>query len=171
MRLGYIPRGYSVDEAAEFRQRDPAGYENAVLDSMVEHVRAMLAYQKDGTVTFDYGNNLRGQVADRRGMAEAFEIRGFVPLFIRPLFCKGSGPFRWAALSGNPHDIAVTDDAVLELFGHKEDLAGWMRRRPTEGPLSRASRPDLLARIRRAGGDGRAIQLARGQAKKWTPRW
>ena len=92
LRLGYIPRGYTVDEAAEFRGRDPAGYENAVLDSMVEHVRAMLAYQKDGTVTFDYGNNLRGQVADRRGMTEAFQIRGFVPLFIRPLFCKGSGP-------------------------------------------------------------------------------
>jgi urocanate hydratase len=126
LRLGYIPRGCTVEQAAEFRQRDPAGYENAVLDSMVEHVRAMLAYQADGTITFDYGNNLRGQVADRRGMTEAFEIRGFVPLFIRPLFCKGSGPFRWAALSGNPHDIAVTDDAVLDLFGHKENLSRWM---------------------------------------------
>jgi urocanate hydratase len=87
----------------------------------------MLALQKAGAVTFDYGNNLRGQVADRRGMKEAFEIGGFVPLFIRPLFCRGSGPFRWAALSGNPADIAATDDAILDLFPHKEPLVRWIR--------------------------------------------
>src|SRR5690606_11549786 len=113
LRLGYIPAGFSLDEAATLRERDYAAYEDAVLDSMQRHVEAMLALQAAGAVTFDYGNNLRGQVADRRGMAEAFRIPGFVPEFIRPLFCKGSGPFRWAALSGNPADIAATDDAIL----------------------------------------------------------
>jgi urocanate hydratase len=86
----------------------------------------MLKMQDRGSVTFDYGNNLRGQVADRRGMAEAFDIPGFVPEFIRPLFCRGAGPFRWAALSGNPADIAVTDDAVLETFPEKEALSRWI---------------------------------------------
>jgi urocanate hydratase len=95
---------------------------------MQRHVEALLALQREGAVVFDYGNNLRGQVADRRGMTEAFEIPGFVPAFIRPLFCKGSGPFRWAALSGNPHDIAVTDEAVLETFPEKEALARWIRK-------------------------------------------
>jgi urocanate hydratase len=128
LRVGYIPAGYSLEEADAFRERDPDAYESAVLDSMQRHVEAMLALQKAGAVTFDYGNNLRGQVADRRGMTEAFEIPGFVPEFIRPLFCKGSGPFRWAALSGNPNDIAVTDEAVLETFPEKEALARWIRK-------------------------------------------
>jgi urocanate hydratase len=97
-----------------------------VLDSMVVHVEAMLALQARGAVTFDYGNNLRGQVADRRGMREAFRIPGFVPEFIRPLFCRGAGPFRWAALSGDPADIAATDRAVLETFPHNESLARWI---------------------------------------------
>jgi urocanate hydratase len=127
LRLGYIPPGYSLEAAAAFRIRDPDGYENAVLDGMQAHVRAMLDLQSLGAVTFDYGNNLRGQVADRRGMAEAFGFPGFVPAYIRPLFCKGSGPFRWAALSGNPRDIAVTDDAVLETFPHHAGLARWIR--------------------------------------------
>jgi urocanate hydratase len=127
LRLGYVPAGYALDEAAALREADPAAYESAVLDSMQRHVEAMLALQRAGTVTFDYGNNLRGQVADHRGMAEAFEIGGFVPLFIRPLFCRGSGPFRWAALSGNPADIAATDDAILELFPQKEALGRWIR--------------------------------------------
>ena len=125
--LGYIPAGYTLDEAAELRQNDAQGYESAVLDSMQTHVRAMLDLQRQGAVVFDYGNNLRGQVADRRGMAEAFEIPGFVPEFIRPLFCRGAGPFRWAALSGNPADIAATDDAVLETFPRNEPLARWIR--------------------------------------------
>ncbi len=123
---GYIPTGCSIEEAAALREEDPAGYEEAVLDSMQAHVRAMLDLQDEGAVTFDYGNNLRGQVADRRGMTEAFDFPGFVPAFIRPLFCKGSGPFRWAALSGNPQDIAVTDEAVLETFPEKEALARWI---------------------------------------------
>jgi urocanate hydratase len=94
---------------------------------MVEHVRAMLALQAKGAVTFDYGNNLRGQVADHRGMREAFDFPGFVPAFIRPLFCRGAGPFRWAALSGDPADIAATDQAVLETFPKKAALARWIR--------------------------------------------
>jgi len=126
LRLGYIPRGYSVDSAAAFRERDPAGYESAVLDSMVLHVGAMLALKQAGSIVFDYGNNLRGQVADHRGMAQAFDIPGFVPEFIRPLFCRGAGPFRWAALSGDPADIAVTDQAVLETFPRKDALARWI---------------------------------------------
>ncbi len=127
LRVGYVPAGYSLDAAAELRERDPKGYEARVLDSMVAHVEAMLALQTRGAVTFDYGNNLRGQVADHRGLADAFRIPGFVPEFIRPLFCRGSGPFRWAALSGNPKDIAVTDDAVLETFPKNEPLARWIR--------------------------------------------
>ena len=127
LRVGYIPAGLSLEAAAELRERDSAGYEGRVLDSMVVHVEAMLALQKAGAVTFDYGNNLRGQVADHRGMSRAFEIPGFVPAFIRPLFCRGAGPFRWAALSGDPGDIAVTDEAVLETFPGKEALARWIR--------------------------------------------
>ncbi|HVS12651.1 MAG TPA: urocanate hydratase [Thermoanaerobaculia bacterium] len=127
LRVGYIPLGHTLEQAAERRERDPEGYESAVLDSMMIHVEAMLELKRAGAQVFDYGNNLRGQVADRRGMSEAFDIPGFVPEFIRPLFCQGSGPFRWAALSGDPTDIAVTDDAVLETFPHKEALARWIR--------------------------------------------
>jgi urocanate hydratase len=127
LHVGYIPRGYSVTSATEFRQRDLSGYESAVLDSMQAHVAAMLGYQERGTVTFDYGNNLRGQVADHRGMKEAFQIPGFVPQFIRPLFCKGSGPFRWVALSGDPADIAATDREIIEAFPRKESLIRWIR--------------------------------------------
>ncbi len=127
LRIGYIPAGYSLEAAADFRERDPAGYEDAVLDSMVAHVEALLALKAAGTVAFDYGNNLRGQVADHRGMADAFDIPGFVPAFIRPLFCRGAGPFRWAALSGDPADIAATDEAVLATFPEKEALARWIR--------------------------------------------
>ena len=128
LRLGYIPNGYDLAAAAELRERDHGAYEEAVLDSMQDHVRAMLAYRQRGAVTFDYGNNLRGQVSDRRGMTEAFDIPGFVPEFIRPLFCKGSGPFRWAALSGVASYIAATDDAVLETFPDVEPLARWIRK-------------------------------------------
>ena len=127
LRVGYLPVGLSLPDAATLRERDPAGYEQRVLDSMVAHVQAMLALQARGAVAFDYGNNLRGQVADHRGMREAFEIPGFVPAFIRPLFCRGAGPFRWAALSGDAADIAVTDRAVLETFPEKEPLARWIR--------------------------------------------
>ncbi len=127
LRVGYIPAGMSLEAADALREADASAYEEAVLDSMETHVRALLALQTAGTVAFDYGNNLRGQVADRRGLTEAFRIPGFVPEYIRPLFCKGSGPFRWAALSGNPADIAATDDALLDLFPEKEHLHRWIR--------------------------------------------
>jgi urocanate hydratase len=127
LRLGYIPAGMTLDDAAHARTSDPSAYEERVLDSMTAHVRAMLDLKAMGSVVFDYGNNLRGQVADRRGMAEAFDIPGFVPEFIRPLFCRGAGPFRWVALSGDPADIAETDKAVLETFPGKTDLARWIR--------------------------------------------
>jgi len=127
LRVGYIPTGCTLEQAAVLRETDPKGYENRVLDSMVAHVGAMLELQRQGAVVFDYGNNLRGQVADLRGMREAFDFPGFVPAFIRPLFCRGAGPFRWAALSGNPRDIAVTDDAVLDTFPKHEALARWIR--------------------------------------------
>jgi urocanate hydratase len=127
LRLGYIPVGVTLEEAVRLRETDPAGYEARVLDSMATHVRAMLDLRGRGAVAFDYGNNLRGQVADHRGMREAFEIPGFVPAFVRPLFCKGAGPFRWVALSGDPADIAVTDRAVLDAFPRKAGLSRWIR--------------------------------------------
>ena len=126
LRVGYFPAGHSLADAAALREADPAAYEAAVLDSMETHVTALLALQRGGAVAFDYGNNLRGQVADRRGRADAFEIPGFVPEYIRPLFCKGSGPFRWAALSGDPADIAATDAALLELFPDNVHLRRWI---------------------------------------------
>ena len=128
LRVGYIPVGMTTESASAMRTRDPVGYEEAVLDSMEVHIDAMLALQRKGAITFDYGNNLRGQVADRRGKKEAFEIIGFVPAYIRPLFCRGAGPFRWAALSGNPNDIATTDKLVLDTFPQKEALARWIRK-------------------------------------------
>jgi len=128
LSLGYVPLGLSPEEAEIERERDPEGYEDRVLDSMVVHVQAMLDLQEAGAVTFDYGNNIRGQVSDRRGMEEAFRIPGFVPEFIRPLFCRGAGPFRWAALSGRPEDIYETDRAVLETFPEKESLRRWIEK-------------------------------------------
>jgi urocanate hydratase len=128
LRVGYIPTGLSVEEAEAMSEEDPEGYEARVLDSMVVHVEAMLSLQRAGAVTFDYGNNLRGHVCDLRGMTDAFDIPGFVPEYIRPLFCRGAGPFRWAALSGNPADIAATDDAVLETFPDNEPLARWIQK-------------------------------------------
>jgi urocanate hydratase len=123
---GYIPIGFTLEGAAQKRDQALAAYRADVLDSMVEHVSAMLALKRRGAITFDYGNNLRGQVQDHRGMAQAFEIPGFVPEYIRPLFCRGSGPFRWAALSGEPTDIAATDDCVLEAFPRKDALQRWI---------------------------------------------
>jgi urocanate hydratase len=128
LQVGYIPAGMSVEEAAEERELNPEMYREAVLDSMVTHVETMLKMQQKGAITFDYGNNLRGQVADHRGMEEAFNFPGFVPAFVRPLFCRGSGPFRWAALSGNPEDIYTTDQAVLDTFPEKESLNRWIHK-------------------------------------------
>lgn len=128
LRFGYIPAGYSLEKADELRASNPEKYDNEVLDSMVIHVQAILDLKEKGSVCFDYGNNLRGQVADNRGMPQAFDYPGFVPAYIRPLFCKGAGPFRWAALGGNPADIQATDDALLELFPEKEALHRWIHK-------------------------------------------
>lgn len=126
LRFGYIPSGLSLAQAADLRTRDAAAYDARVLDSMVAHVEAMLALRRAGSIVFDYGNNLRGQVADGRGLARAFDIPGFVPAFVRPLFCRGAGPFRWVALSGNPQDIATTDAAILELFPTRTTVTRWI---------------------------------------------
>jgi urocanate hydratase len=123
---GYIPAGLSVEAAAELRQKDPAEYLRRSYDSMTRHVQAMLDWQAKGAVVFDYGNNLR-QRAYENGLKEAFSYPGFVQAYIRPLFCRGKGPFRWVALSGDPQDIYPTDEAVLELFPEDEHLARWIR--------------------------------------------
>ncbi len=123
--IGYIPEGYSVSEAAEFRGRDQKAYLQKVFDSMAKHVRGMLSMQERGAITFDYGNNLRAQALEH-GVKNAFDFPGFVPAYIRPLFCRGSGPFRWVALSGDPQDIQVTDDALRELFPEKKSLLTWL---------------------------------------------
>jgi len=122
---GYVPHGLSLDEAVRLRERSPEEYVARSMASMAEHVRAMLTLRKRGAVTFDYGNNIRAQ-AKLAGVADAFDIPGFVPEYIRPLFCEGKGPFRWAALSGDPSDIRVTDEAALEMFGHDPSLARWL---------------------------------------------
>ncbi len=123
---GYVPKGLTLDEAAELRTKDPKGYVERAKSSMKDTVDAMLALQAAGSEAFDYGNNIR-QGAEEAGCARAFDIKGFVPLYIRPLFCEGKGPFRWAALSGDPEDIAVTDRAVLEAVPHDEDLKRWIK--------------------------------------------
>ena len=123
---GYVPAGLSVEQAAELRSSDPDEYLRRTRESIVRHVEGLLEYVRAGSYVFDYGNNLRGE-AREGGVAEAFSYPGFVPAYIRPLFCRGIGPFRWAALSGDPKDIAVTDQAILDLFPQNEALARWMR--------------------------------------------
>lgn len=122
---GYVPEKLSLDEAADLRRRDPRQYEERALASMAKHVRGMLEMQKRGAIVFDYGNNIRAR-AKSQGVSEAFAIPGFVPEYIRPLFCRGSGPFRWVALSGDERDIEVTDQALRELFAHRKDLLRWL---------------------------------------------
>src|SRR3954454_6360720 len=123
---GYVPHGIPYAEALRLRQESPKAYIARSMASMAAHVQAMLALQEHGAVTFDYGNNLRGQ-ALAAGVTNAFDFAGFVPLFIRPLFCEGKGPFRWAVLSGDPEDLAATDDAILETFPGDAALARWIR--------------------------------------------
>jgi urocanate hydratase len=123
---GYVPHGLPYEEALELRQTDPEAYVARAMESMAEQVRAMLELQRRGSVTFDYGNNLRGQALEA-GVENAFGFQGFVPLFIRPLFCEGKGPFRWAVLSGDPEDLALTDETILELFPEDEALSRWIR--------------------------------------------
>jgi urocanate hydratase len=123
---GYLPRGVAVEEAAELRRRAPDDYRRRALESIAEHVRGMLELQKLGSIAFDYGNNIR-TFAFQQGVADAYSIPGFVPEYIRPLFCEGRGPFRWVALSGETSDIHRTDQLVLELFPHDEILSRWIR--------------------------------------------
>jgi len=123
---GYFPQGISVEEAKVLRAENPKKFIGLSLDTMVKHTELMIALQKKGAVTFDYGNNLRGQ-AFAHGLKNAFDFPGFVPAYVRPLFCEGKGPFRWAALSGDPNDIYETDKKILELFPENESLARWIK--------------------------------------------
>jgi urocanate hydratase len=123
---GYVPNGMPLAEAVRLRAANPDDYVARSMRAMADHVRAMLALQARGAVTFDYGNNIRAQAA-AAGVANAFDIPGFVPEYVRPLFCEGKGPFRWAALSGDPDDIRVTDDLALEMFAGDELLCRWIR--------------------------------------------
>lgn len=125
--IGYFPQNLSVAEAKVLRESNPAMYSELSLDTMARHVEQMLELQKRGAVTFDYGNNIRGQVFDKRGLKNAFDFPGFVPAYIRPLFCEGKGPFRWAALSGDPQDILETDKMILALFPEDKALARWIK--------------------------------------------
>jgi len=122
---GYIPRGISLDEAKSLRERDPKAYTEKSLDSIARHVEGMLRLQKMGAVTFDYGNNIR-TFAFQRGVKNAYDFPGFVPAYIRPLFCEGRGPFRWVALSGEASDIATTDDLILKMFPQNRILSRWI---------------------------------------------
>ncbi len=123
---GYVPEGYTVEQANELRKKDPKGYVEKAGKSCAKHVDGMLQMKKLGAITFDYGNNIRAE-AKNYGCKDAFDFPGFVPEYIRPLFCKGSGPFRWVALSGDPDDIKVTDQALLELFPDKKHLHNWIK--------------------------------------------
>jgi len=138
---GYVPNGYSLEQALALRNRDPETYKKASIRAMGEHVRAMLGFQAAGIPTFDYGNNIRAQ-AQRAGVDNAFDIKGFVPLYIRELFCQGSGPFRWVALSGDPEDIYTTDRALMELFPENEGLCRWL-----EGAREKIAFQGLPSRI------------------------
>jgi urocanate hydratase len=125
VRYGYIPAGMSLEDAAVLRERSPQEYDQRAMESMAEHVRTLLEWRRRGAVVFDYGNNLRQRALDA-GVADAFAYPGFVPAYIRPLFCEGKGPFRWVALSGDPEDIYATDRAVLDLFPEDAHLRRWL---------------------------------------------
>ncbi len=122
---GYLPKGWSLERWAAMREQDPKQVDEAARASMAEHVRSMLDFQAAGVPTVDYGNNIR-QMAKEEGVANAFDFPGFVPAYIRPLFCRGIGPFRWVALSGDPEDIARTDAKVKELIPDNPHLHNWL---------------------------------------------
>ncbi len=123
---GYIPAGLTIEQAIELRNKDPKEYIRRAMESMAIHVKAMLDFQKKGSIVFDYGNNIRAQ-AYEAGVKDAFSFPGFVPAFIRPLFCEGKGPFRWAALSGDPEDIFKTDEVIIREFPEDQSLVRWIR--------------------------------------------
>src|SRR5438309_9468612 len=147
---GYVPAGVSVEDAIELRRSDRAGYVERAMESMARHVEAMLALKQNGAIAFDYGNNIRKMAFDA-GCLDAFEIPGFVPEYIRPLFCEGKGPFRWVALSGEAEDIRKTDDLALELFPEDQTLNRWLRL-----ARDRVKFQGLPARLRRLGYGERA---------------
>ncbi len=161
---GYIPAGLSLEEATELRASDPEEYLRRSKGSIVDHVKAMLDFQRGGSVVFEYGNNIRGQARDA-GLKEAFGFEGFVKLYIRPMFCEGRGPFRWVAVSGNPEDILATDKVVLELFPENEQLTRWItlaeKHLPWEGLPARVcwlgygERARFASRINRMVSNGR----------------
>lgn len=124
--IGYFPEGYSAESAKTLRDSNPNEYCERSLDTMAHHIRLMLELQNRGSIVFDYGNNLRGQAFDKRQVKNAFNFPGFVPAYIRPLFCEGKGPFRWVALSGDPADIAVTDQLLREMFPENKALQRWL---------------------------------------------
>jgi urocanate hydratase len=123
---GYIPKGLSVDEAAKLRSSNPEEYKRRAFESIGIHVRAMLDFMARGSVVFDYGNNIRAQ-AQKAGVQNAFAFHGFVPLYIRPMFCEGRGPFRWIAMSGDPKDIVQTDKVIMREFKDNKQLVNWIR--------------------------------------------
>jgi urocanate hydratase len=124
---GYYPAGYTKEEADKLRIEDQDKYLSQVYKSITTHVETMVEFQKKGSITFDYGNNIRGIAQTKGGLENAFDFEGFVPLFIRPQFCDGRGPFRWVALSGDPEDIRKTDDAIMNLFPEHDDLHRWIK--------------------------------------------
>jgi urocanate hydratase len=125
--IGYFPEGMSIEQSNTLREADPEQYRNRAWDTMARHVRQMIELQSRGAITFDYGNNLRGQAKDKRDVKNAFAFPGFVPAYIRPLFCEGKGPFRFVALSGDPADIAVCDEVLQNLFPDDAGLHRWLR--------------------------------------------
>ena len=148
--LFYLPVGVAVRRLGRASAtEDPAGFTKRAQASMAAHVRAMVEFQDEGAEVFDYGNSIRDE-ARKGGYDRAFEFPGFVPAYIRPLFCEGKGPFRWAALSGDPADIAATDRAILELFPDNERLHKWITMAGERVALPGPAGADLLARVRRA---------------------
>ena len=155
--VGYVPDGLSLAEADELRERDPDEYIARARASIAAHCAAMVGFMDAGAEVFDYGNSLRAE-ARLGGFERAFDYPGFVPAYIRPLFCEGKGPFRWAALSGDPADIAATDRAVLEEFPDDEALRALDRAGRRADRLPGAAGADLLARLRRAAPPRAALQ-------------
>ena len=166
---GYVPVGLGVEEAAELRGRDPEEYLRRAAASIARHVEAMLEYVRAGSYVFDYGNNLRGE-AHEAGVEEAFSYPGFVPAYIRPLFCRGIGPFRWAALSGDPEDIAAIDRMLLKLFPDDSALQRWLSLAPKrvafQGLPARICWLGYGDRARAGAGDQRARPKRRGQGAR-----
>ena len=153
--LSYLPIGVSVEEWQEYAEKKPGEFTDRARESMALQVKAMVEFQDAGAEVFDYGNSIRDE-ARQGGYERAFEFPGFVPAYIRPLFCEGKGPFRWVALSGDPNDIYTTDKAVMELFPDNDRLHKWMRARPGADRLPRAAGAHLLVGLRRAG-QGRSV--------------